>query len=113
MGLDGVYRVSRQSPDAPPVAVRGQWLSGKESGLAYNDFSTAETVAGPRRRTGPGNCTPPLERPTPPVSAPWSRAAGTDQRIDRGAKPLSTWAISLAQVERLSLSETEKGTSAS
>ncbi len=46
VGLDGVYRVSRQSPDAQPVAVRGSWLSEKEFGFLYNEFTAAQnTVA--------------------------------------------------------------------
>jgi CubicO group peptidase (beta-lactamase class C family) len=41
-GLDGVYRVSRQSPTSRPVAVRGGWLSKKEFAFTYNDFTAAE-----------------------------------------------------------------------
>ena len=44
VGLDGVYRVSRQSPDAPPVAVKGAWLSEKEFGFTYNEFAEAEKI---------------------------------------------------------------------
>ena len=36
-------------------------------------------------------------------------ASAAGQRIDRGAQPSYTWAISLAQVDRLSLSETFSG----
>jgi CubicO group peptidase (beta-lactamase class C family) len=45
VGLDGVYRVSRQSPDAPPVAVKGEWLSEKEFCFTYNAFAKAENIA--------------------------------------------------------------------
>jgi CubicO group peptidase (beta-lactamase class C family) len=41
IGLDGVYRISRQSPEAQPVAVRGAWLDEKEFGFTYNQFTAA------------------------------------------------------------------------
>jgi len=44
MGLDGVYRVSRQSPDAPPVAVRGEWLSEKEFGLISEGAAPGQEI---------------------------------------------------------------------
>ncbi|MCX7028708.1 MAG: hypothetical protein NTU62_01125, partial [Spirochaetes bacterium] len=44
VGLDGVYRISRQSPDAPPVAVRGAWLSENEFGFTYNMFAEAQNM---------------------------------------------------------------------
>ena len=44
LGLDGVYRVSRQSPDAQPVAVKGAWLSENEFGFTYNEFAAAQNT---------------------------------------------------------------------
>jgi CubicO group peptidase (beta-lactamase class C family) len=44
VGLDGVYRVSEQSLDSRPVAVRGAWLSKKEFSFIYNDFTAAENT---------------------------------------------------------------------
>jgi CubicO group peptidase (beta-lactamase class C family) len=46
VGLDGVYRVSRQSPDAKPVAVKGAWLGEREFGFMYNEFTTAQNTTG-------------------------------------------------------------------
>lgn len=44
VGLDGVYRVSGQSLDSRPIAVRGAWLSKKEFVFTYNDFTAAENT---------------------------------------------------------------------
>jgi len=39
VGLDGVYRVSRTSPEAQPVAVKGEWISESELVFTYNEFT--------------------------------------------------------------------------
>jgi hypothetical protein len=39
VGLDGVYRVSRTSPEGQPVAVKGEWISETELGFTYNEFT--------------------------------------------------------------------------
>jgi hypothetical protein len=44
IGLDGVYRVSRESPEEQPVAIRGEWLGEKEFGFTYNEFTTAQNT---------------------------------------------------------------------
>ncbi len=46
LGLDGVYRVSRESPEGQSVAVRGEWLAEKEFGFAYKDFTVANMRTG-------------------------------------------------------------------
>jgi hypothetical protein len=42
VGLDGVYRITRESPDAQPDAVKGGWLSEKEFDLTYNEFTESK-----------------------------------------------------------------------
>jgi CubicO group peptidase (beta-lactamase class C family) len=46
IGLDGVYRVSRQDSGERPVAVSGSWLSGKEFTFTYNEFTSAQKTVG-------------------------------------------------------------------
>ena len=46
VGLDGVYRVSRQSLDEKPVAVLGAWLGENEFRFTYNEFTTAQNTIG-------------------------------------------------------------------
>jgi hypothetical protein len=42
IGLDGVYRITRENPDAQPDAVKGAWLSESEFGLTYNEFTESK-----------------------------------------------------------------------
>jgi hypothetical protein len=42
IGLDGVYRITRENPDAQPDAVKGGWLSESEFSLTYNEFTESK-----------------------------------------------------------------------
>jgi CubicO group peptidase (beta-lactamase class C family) len=42
VGLDGVYRVTRDDPESKPVAVKGEWISENELGITYNEFTESK-----------------------------------------------------------------------
>ena len=44
VGLDGVYRVSRQGTNGGPVALRGEWLPESEFAFSYNEFTQAQNT---------------------------------------------------------------------
>jgi hypothetical protein len=54
VGLDGTYRISRQSPDKEPVALRGEWLPESEFAFSFNDFTQAQNILGRAAFSGDG-----------------------------------------------------------
>jgi hypothetical protein len=42
LGLDGVYRVTRETPDAEPDAVKGEWISQSEFRMFFNEFTESK-----------------------------------------------------------------------